>query len=192
MPEKGEMIRTFIAVSVPDVVRERIGRFQTVLRKHGANIKWIRPGSIHITLKFLGDVHTSRIELIAAAVHSAVWESEVFTVSISGTGTFPNDRRPRVLWLGISEGKEELSKLAVKTDEALTDLGFEREKRPYSPHLTMGRVRSEKGIQSTVDAMHQSGFDGGSFEVNDVFVMRSELKSTGAVYTVLEVIKLQG
>jgi 2'-5' RNA ligase len=97
-----------------------------------------------------------------------------------------------VLWIGVEAGSAELRRLARSTDEALAGLGFDREKRPYSPHLTLGRVRSADGIQSTLDAMHRSGFDGGSFEVSDVFVMRSELKPTGAVYSSLEVIKLQG
>ena len=185
------MLRTFIAVSIPDSIRDLIGRFQSTLRSYGGNVKWVRPNSLHRTLKFLGDVHRSRIESIARTITAGVDNFGAFTVSISGTGTFPNDRRPRVLWIGFTEGKESLVTLANRSDIALSEIGFKRETRPFSPHLTLGRVRSPKGIDSTVDAMHQTGFDGGSFEVNDVFVMRSELKPTGAVYSVIEVIKLQ-
>ena len=185
-------IRTFIAVDIPDEIRERIAAFQDGLKQYRADVKWVRPASIHLTLKFLGDVEEKWIEEVANAVQKATRGTEPFSVSVCGTGTFPNDRRPRVLWIGVEQGVEKLKTLALKIDETLSELGFEKEKRAYSAHLTLGRVRSPNRIASTVESMHTLGFDGGTFDVGEIFVMKSDLKPTGAVYTALKRIKLEG
>jgi 2'-5' RNA ligase len=188
----GQNIRTFIAVRIPDSIRDRIAKLQTELRKHGADIKWVRPESIHVTLKFLGDVEETRMEEVGEAVEKAVEHIPPFVVSVNGLGTFPNDRRPRVLWVGVDQGDGELVDMAKRIEDSLSVLGFEKEERRYSAHLTMGRVRSPRRIGETVRAMHVSDFSGGAFRVEEVFVMKSDLKPTGAVYTALKTIKLRG
>lgn len=185
-------IRTFIAIKITDSIRERIGEFQSRLRQPRGNVKWIRPKSIHITLKFLGDVEVERIEEISQVVEKAVDGVGSFTISVGGVGAFPNERRPRVLWIGVDEGGDILSDLASRIDMALSQLGFEKEKRKYSAHLTIGRVRSPKGIESTIKTMYSEGFKAESFEVSEIDVMKSQLLPTGAVYTVLHKIKLKG
>lgn len=188
----GQNIRTFVAVRIPDGIRDRIAKLQAELRKHGADVKWVRPESIHMTLKFLGDVEETRMEEIGEAVEKAVERIHPFTVSVNGTGTFPNDQRPRVLWVGVDQGNEELVDMAKKIEDSLSVLGFKKEGRRYSAHLTMGRVRSPRRIGETVDAIHALGFSGGAFRIEEVCVMKSDLKSTGAVYTALKTIKLRG
>jgi len=185
-------LRTFIAVTIPDSVREKIAEFQEELKQHGADVKWVRPESIHITLKFLGDVEEERIDEVARAVQRAVEGVKPFPVSVGGAGTFPNDRRPRVLWVGVEESAEKLADLAMRIDGELSVLGFERERRKYSGHLTIGRVRSPNRIGPTVEAMHSVEFEGGVFEAAEVLFVKSDLKPTGAVYTALKRIKLQG
>ena len=185
-----QKIRTFIAINISDDVRAAIAEFQGTLREHKADVKWVRPDSIHITLKFLGDVEATRIKEIARSVQEAVKPAEPFTVSVQGVGTFPNDRRPRVLWVGVRTGADILSDVAVRIDVALSDLGFEKEKRRYSAHLTLGRVRSTKGIEAVVRAMRALGFETKPFDVVEIDVMQSVLQRTGAVYSVLERIKL--
>jgi len=186
------MIRTFIAINLPDSVRERIAEFQAKLKQDRADVKWVRPESIHITLKFLGDVEEEKMDGVAQAVQRSVEGMSAFTVSVEGTGTFPNDRRPRVLWVGVEEGAEKLADLAMNLDRELSGLGFEGEKRKYSAHLTIGRVRSLNRMDGTVESMRALGFEGEAFEVRDVVVMKSDLQPTGAVYTALRRINLQG
>ena len=187
-----EKIRTFIAINIPDHVREAIREFQKKLKEHRADVKWVRPESIHITLKFLGDVEIGRIDKIAHAVQDAVKDTEPFAVSVSGVGMFPNERRPRVLWVGVKEGAEILSDLAGKIDHALSTMGFEKEKRKYSAHLTLGRVRSPGYIEKTVKDMRSMGFESEPFTVGSIEVMKSQLLKTGALYTALHHIKLKG
>ena len=185
-----EKIRTFIAINIPDDVRAAIGEFQGTLREHRADVKWVRPESIHITLKFLGDVEATRIKKIARSIDETVKDVEPFAVSVQGVGTFPNDRRPRVLWVGVRTGADILSDVAARIDGALSGLGFQKEKRRYSAHLTLGRVRSTKGIEAVVRGMRDLGFETKQFDVAEIDVMKSVLQRTGAVYSVLERIKL--
>ena len=186
------MIRTFIACDIPNTIRKKIASFQSTLREYRADIKWVRPESIHITLKFLGDVEESKIQAVVQAVGQAAKSKVPFTTSIEGTGTFPNDRSPRILWIGIQEGADRLADLASRMEEAFFLLGFPKEKRSYSAHLTLGRVRSLHRIQDTIRALHSTPFEAGSFRVDEIVVMKSDLQSTGAVYTPLHRIKLEG
>lgn len=186
------MIRTFIAVDIPDSTRVNIGKLQDKLRQHRADVKWVRPEGIHITLKFLGNVEEGRIEEVVHAVREAVNSLDPFVVALGGTGTFPNARRPRVLWVGVEKGSENLVELATRIEAKLSDLGFPKEKRKFSAHLTIGRVRSPSRIEATVRAMHSIGFEGEGFEVGEVVVMKSDLRPTGAIYTALGRIKLRG
>jgi 2'-5' RNA ligase len=187
-----EKIRTFIAINIPDHVREAIGEFQKKLKENRADVKWVRPESIHITLKFLGDVESDRIDELVGAIQDASKDNVPFTVSVSGVGTFPNDRRPRVLWVGVKNGAETLSDLAGNIDHALSTMGFEEEKRKYSAHLTLGRVRSPNYIEKTVKDMRSMEFESEPFTVGSIEVMKSQLFKTGAVYTALHHIKLKG
>ena len=186
------MIRTFIAINIPDMVRSEIAKFQSELKIHRADVKWVRPESMHITLKFLGNVKEENMSEVARCVGEAAHGYKPFTVEVSGVGTFPNERRPRVLWIGVKSGAEILSELASRVDGALSGMGFEREKRRYSAHLTLGRVRSPNRIQDVVNAMTVQGFEAKPFDVTELDVMKSELLRTGAVYTAMERIKLVG
>jgi len=186
------MIRTFIAISVPERVKNNIEELQRQLKRGGGHLKWIRTESIHLTLKFLGDVEESKIDTIADSVHKAVSSQQPFIISVSGTGAFPNIKRPRVLWAGIDEGKEILTSLATGIDRACTALGFKPEKRKFSAHLTIGRVKSSKNIQNTLNTMNSTDFEGGSFRAEEIQIIKSELRPEGAKYTPLHTIKLEG
>lgn len=186
------MIRTFIAISVPEQVKERISDLQRKLKTRGGDVKWVRPKSMHLTLKFLGDVEESRIDTIAETVREAVITQKPFTISVSGTGVFPHPGRPRVLWVGVEQGGETLIHLAEKIDRSCAALGFKPEKRKFSAHLTLGRVKSGKRIDEILRDMQAAEFQGGSFPAEQIVVMKSELKPEGAQYTPLHYIKLEG
>ena len=127
-----QKIRTFIAIHVPESVRKEIADFQKQLKPYGGDVRWVRPESIHITLKFLGDGPAEQIEPIANTIHEAVSSERSFDISVGTTGVFPDVRRPRVLWIGVKNGSEELKSLAEKIDKACSALNFKKEKRSYS------------------------------------------------------------
>ena len=187
-----QKIRTFIAIHVHETVQKKIADFQNRLKPYGGDIRWVRPESIHVTLKFLGDVDAEQIRLIAESIKMSVSTAGSFDISVKGTGVFPNVQRPRVLWVGIDKGSEELKDLAEKIEEVCSEFGFKRERRAYSAHLTIGRVRSPKGIDPLIETLHTIGFEGGLYHVEEIAVMKSDLLKTGAVYTALHQIKLQG
>ena len=185
-------IRTFIAVPVPDSIRSQIADFQSTLRQQKADIKWVRSESIHITLKFLGDVQEDKIEEISRILQVCIEDVDSFILSITGTGAFPNLQRPRVLWIGIEQGLRQLGDLSKRINRALEDIGFESEKRPFSGHVTLGRVRSPNRLGLTIEKMMKLGFESNPFKIENVLFMKSDLKPTGAEYTVLAKIQLKG
>src|SRR5688572_8130706 len=139
---RGEVIRTFICIEIPESIKERIGQLQEALRPIKAQVSWTKPSNIHLTLKFLGGVPASRVEGVRKAVERAASGISPFEVEVSGTGCFPSPRSPRVLWVGLSQLPEALKQLSAKLEDELERLGFAREKRKFSPHLTIGRLRA--------------------------------------------------
>lgn len=187
-----EKVRVFIAVSMPDDVKRQLAEIEKKLSLSGADVKWVAESNFHITLKFLGDVDSSRLEEISSAVESAVLDIEPFEVALSGVGAFPNIRRPSVIWVGISAGGDELKKLAEKIEAALEPMGFAREARPFSAHITVGRTRTPRNIgqlRESIDCLKD--IQAGAFRVDEAAVMKSELRPSGSMYTKLASCGLQ-
>jgi 2'-5' RNA ligase len=183
------MIRTFIAVPVTNPVREAVGGLIRKLSSSGADVKWIAAKNIHITLKFLGEIKPDRVDQVVEAVRLLSKHPPIHAV-LEGTGVFPNWKRPNVLWAGVTTGKEEFVRLARDTEDCMAGLGFEREARPFSPHLTIGRVRSMKRIEALPSLME--GFGPVEWTVSTIYVMKSELTPAGPIYSVLAYIELEG
>jgi 2'-5' RNA ligase len=183
-------IRIFIAIDIPETQRAHLASLQSELRPLGGRVSWPRPEGIHLTLKFLGDVEESRINEVADAVTKAAVGRSSFKIRIAGTGAFPNVRRPRVLWVGVKDSSGLVRDLARSIENNLKDVGFPRENREFSPHLTLGRVKESRGVEPLMDRLRGEKFDAGEFEVKEVVVVRSDLKPTGAVYTPLRRIPL--
>ena len=187
----GSPIRSFICVSIPSQVRHSVADVQQELRAVCRDVKWVRPESMHITLKFLGDVEQDRIQALKLSLERAVSSSSPFLMSLDGLGRFPKSGRARVIWAGIRQGAVILKTLAQSVDEACVSLGFEREKRPFSPHLTLGRVRRGALIDAE-RCLQNNDFTSGSFEVREMQLMKSDLLPSGARYTVIHSIKFKG
>jgi len=186
-------VRSFIAVHIPDAIRRDISILIGALRPYsGADVKWVRPESLHLTLKFLGDVEQERISAAACAIERSVSALSAFDLALGGTGAFPNPRRPGVLWIGVRKGAEPLASLAGAVESALAGLGFERERRPFSAHLTLGRIRSPGNSGRIVERMTEAGFECDPFRIASVHVMKSDLQRSGAVYTTLRTLNLKG
>ncbi len=186
-----EEIRTFIAIEIPASIRQAIAGLQSDLKQFAAQISWVRPENIHITLQFLGNIRQSRVPEIGDALREAVKDYHHFTISIKGTGAFPNTRRPRVLWIGARSEGEYISELARTVRFAMSRLGFPEEKQSFKAHLTIGRVKGMRGIDAVMAAFRsRQDFFAGSFEADKIVFMQSQLLPTGAKYTHLRKIKL--
>lgn len=137
-------------------------------------------------------METERIGKVGNAIEKATAGKTAFDLALGGAGAFPNPKRPNVLWIGVRMGAEALAALAGSVEAELAALGFEREKRPFSAHLTLGRVRSPRNAGGVTDWMIRTGFECDPFRIDAVHLMKSDLQRTGAVYTTLRTCKLQG
>ncbi len=191
-PERREpnLIRTFICIEIPESIKDRIDRLQKTLRQIDAQVSWTKPSNIHLTLKFLGGVASTRIERVAKAVERAASGIHHFEIEASGAGCFPSPRSPRVLWIGLPHAPEQLKQLYVNIEDELAREGFAREKRKFSPHLTIGRIRNPKNSASIAEALMGEGFAPERFKATEVIVMRSQLNPAGSIYTPQAIIKL--
>ena len=182
-----EDIRSFIAIEVPQDLKSRMEEVQRELRRTEADVKWVRPDAIHLTLKFLGSIRREDVERISQAVGPVIGHWKPFEVCILGMGCFPNLRNPRVVWVGVDRGKQSLTSLQHEVEKRMAELSFPPEDRPFSPHLTLGRVRSLRGKANLSQAVEsRKGVEVGIFQAREVILFRSELKPSGAVYTKLK------
>ena len=181
--EPTDVIRTFICIEIPQSIKERIHTLQEILRQIDAQISWTKPSNIHLTLKFLGGVEAARIERVKKALERAASGIGPFEVEVSGSGCFPSARNPRVLWVGFSNVPERLQQLYSNLEDELAREGLEREKRKFSPHLTIGRIRTPHNAARVAEALTAAGFESETFTATEVILMRSDLKPTGSIYT---------
>ena len=180
------MIRSFIAIDFPEETRKALEDIQKELKQCGTGVRWVKPGSIHLTLKFLGNIHPTQVEDIALAVAQEIRDHPPITLRATGLGAFPSRRKPRVIWIGMEGEVQRLKGIQARIEDALEPLGFVREKRGFRPHLTIGRVKDRRKLQALIDAMAElkiPEFD--SFDVTEIILYKSDLRPTGAIYTKL-------
>jgi 2'-5' RNA ligase len=187
-------LRTFIAVAIDKATRDRAVTLQEALGRAGADVKWIEPENMHLTLLFLGEVEDRTLPAVCRVAADVAAGLAPFEMSVEGAGCFPNARRPKTLWVGVGEGRQELVALHDALEPPLLDLGcYRREERQYTPHLTLGRVKGEAGADQLATALaRRSDWQGGQVRVREVLVMSSELRPDGPTYTVLGRGKLGG
>jgi len=186
--------RSFIAVELSTEIAAGVRRVQGGMRERAAGVSWARPEGIHLTLRFLGEVDPNRIEGIASKAEECVKGRGPFTIGIRGCGGFPHAKNARVIWIGIDDQSGELKGLQARVEKGMEEMGFTKEGRGrgYTPHLTIGRLRSGKGrgaVAQALEAMKES--DLGTMEVREICLFRSHLKPTGAEYTKLKTIPLK-
>ena len=180
-------VRTFVGIEIGDVIRTRSAALQAELGRTADGVKWEVPRNFHITLVFLGDVEDRSLPGVCRAVAEAAAGEPPIPLRVSGLGAFPNARRPRTIWAGVADGTEALVRLHDAIEVRLVDLGgYRREERPYTPHLTLGRVRDEAvGHQLAPLLTRHRDWDGGQTLVEEVVVFASEPGREGPVYTPL-------
>ncbi len=188
-----ERIRTFIAIPLSAEVLAEIDKMIRTLKPEGRNVKWVRPQSIHLTLKFLGNITVEERERVITALDRVFRTPPPrFSLVAGGSGVFPDSRRPRVFWVGVQgEGMSELINLQKSIETELESEGFPGEERKFSPHLTVGRIRSGRRLDMPLETFTAYPFVPVEFRVEKVDLMKSELHTSGAVYTIQKSFELQ-
>jgi len=188
-------VRCFLAIEIPDDVRAALAQTQASLRRRAprADLRWLDPAGLHVTLKFLGEVPEDALPAVADAVRKTAAAHAAIPLALAGLGGFPSLKRARVLWAGLATGVAELGRLAVALERALEPLGFPPESRPFRGHVTFARVRSPRGlgrITAAIEATPDVAF--GNWTAGDVILYRSHLRPTGATYEPLAIVPLAG
>ncbi|HDZ49980.1 MAG TPA: RNA 2',3'-cyclic phosphodiesterase [Candidatus Aerophobetes bacterium] len=186
-------MRIFIAVELPESVRERLGQLQGKLKGTENRIRWVDPSLIHLTMKFLGEVEEKNLEKVIQIARNAAGRFSVFKMKIGRMGVFPSFSSPRVIWVGIEEGKDKLETLAAELEEKLGQEGFSRSSRKWTSHLTLARVKVLKAREGLKALLLQycKEVEGIEVKVESLSVIKSELTPQGAIYSILERIPLQ-
>jgi len=188
-------MRCFVAVDLSDAVRGALGDVQRRMREEadGADVRWVAMANAHLTLKFLGQVDETRRDELVLALGRAVAGCPPIGLEARGMGAFPSVRRARVVWAAITTGAAELVCLAASVDAAFAPLGFPAEQRPFTAHITLGRVRSPRGLARLGEAIERArDADVGRWSVDRVVLYRSHLRPRGAVYEALAHLALAG
>lgn len=184
-------MRLFLAVDLPAEIRQALGLLQRELRGACAGWRWVAPTGIHLTLRFLGEVSPERDRELRPAWRTAARSFPPLRLELGSTGVFPGPRRPRVLWVGVNDrtGANALASLAQALEATARAGGFAPEERPFRPHLTLARA-DRAGVAPIVPPERRES--GAAFDATVVTLFRSELLPTGARYTALDALLLEG
>jgi 2'-5' RNA ligase len=191
-------IRAFVAIELDETIKAALGAVTSELKRRPVSHigKWVAPQSIHLTLKFLGDIAESQVPTIGQALQRACAGLPPFSISLTEAGCFPNAQRPRVIWIGVGGNLEVLAQLQRAVESEINPLGFEPERRGFTPHLTLARIR-DKARSSERQELGQlltkvKVDTSATMTVRELSLMRSELHPSGAVYTRLVAAPLGG
>ncbi len=187
-------IRSFLAFELPEEIDKIVARTSAEMRRHGLDVRWVRPANIHLTIVFMGDVDPERFNAIEAALDPVCRGHKPFWVALKGTGVFPNKRRPNVVWIGLAGDVEEMSQFRDALQDQLTFFGVQKEARPFKPHLTLGRFRRGSAPGEGLDRALSSFADLESpvCALEGLTLFRSDLKPEGPIYTRLKQWALEG
>lgn len=190
------LIRCFIAFELPGALKTELADLMAGLKRRSPSIvRWVDPQGIHVTLKFLGEVSQELLPEIETAMAEAAKLSHPFQLGVNGTGAFPNLNRPQLAWVGVNGEMEKLNALQKAVEANLETLGFPKEKRAYSPHLTLGRVRNEApdyDRQRLGKLLSATTFTSAvPVKVTEVHLIRSQLTQTGPIYTMMKTANLK-
>ncbi|KJJ83870.1 2',5' RNA ligase [Candidatus Omnitrophus magneticus] len=179
-------IRAFIAFELSSIVKRDFENIIGELKKSGADVKWVEPRNAHITLKFLGSVPVENISKINSVLKKIADSTKEFKVVLNGVGVFPKWEKIKIIWVGVENGSEELKNIAIKMERAMSELGFSKETKTFSLHITIGRVRSLKNKNKLKDIAVSLTRPPLEIKFFEIILFESTLFSNGPVYTVIE------
>ncbi|MCZ6535694.1 MAG: RNA 2',3'-cyclic phosphodiesterase [Chloroflexi bacterium] len=190
-------IRTFIAIDIPPQAKDILAVAINGLQERGVSeVRWTRPQGVHLTLKFLGDIDPGLVDGITDELKAAAQGEESFGLSLGSLGVFPTPTNPRVIWVGLEGDLEVLKRLQEAVEEHISPLGFPRDKRGFTPHLTLGRVRnglpSQKRREMGQALKKEHAIPTHRWEVQEIHLIHSTLTPEGAVYRKLGTAHLKG
>jgi len=176
------MARIFLAIDLPKDLIKAIEKEQLKWKETGAGVKWVSPPQIHLTIKFIGEITEARLKQLIEATQQICEQMEGFVLSLEGTGAFPSPKRPKVFWLGVSGELDKLHALQSAIESGLEKIGFPREKRKFSPHITIARTKRDKNLHKLCRQMAASKLPSSNFRVNEVVIYQSILGPQGPKY----------
>ncbi len=185
------MIRCFLAIDLPDSFRPKLALVQGELKRSGADVRWVPVGNIHITLKFFGNVPDNEIDSLVLAAREVAEEQAPLQLTVTGAGAFPSVKSPRVIWLGLGGDVLPLTQFYHRLEKAFAALGYPPENRAFSPHLTLGRVKSPEGrfrLTKILESLPPAEWP--PFPVHEIILFQSVLSPRGSTYTPLQRIPL--
>ncbi|MDD5255836.1 MAG: RNA 2',3'-cyclic phosphodiesterase [Candidatus Omnitrophica bacterium] len=179
-------MRTFIAIALPERITKLLGGIQEELKKSQADVKWVETPNIHLTLKFLGELNPEQIGQVSAALAQAGNKIRPFEASLGELGAFPSLRYPRVIWLGVEKGNQNIKELAALVEDSLFKIAIPREDKPFSSHITLGRTRSSLNNLRLSAALSNAGgiykAENPEFHVGRITLFKSTLTPKGPLY----------
>jgi 2'-5' RNA ligase len=177
-------MRAFIAIEIPRTIKTELIQVIDRLKSSRADVKWVKPEGIHLTLKFLGNIDQQKIKEVKEILDKVAKMQVCFEIRLEGLGAFPKPVSPRVIWAGVKQGAQNTINLAKNLENQLEKIGFEKEKRPFHPHLTLGRLRSGQNKGKLVQLLKSSKFKSPSvIQATHVSLIQSTLTPGGAIYT---------
>lgn len=183
-------MRTFIAIELPKEIQSFLSSLQQELKNTGADVRWVEPKNIHLTLKFLGEVDEENLSKINSILEDATKDKTSFNIRLAYVGAFPKISFPRVLWAGIDKGEREAKMIATLLEEKLEKIGFPKENRPFSSHITIGRVKStlnrDKLVQGLKNLENYFSAKNAQFSVSKITLFKSTLTPKGPIYDILK------
>jgi 2'-5' RNA ligase len=187
MHKAAETWRVFCAIELPEPVRKLVLLHVAQLKEKLPEVRasWARDTNLHLTLKFLGEIPTSSVAEVSKAATLAVDGQRPFSIRLEHTGAFPSSGQPRVLWIGVNDVSAKLAELHARLENECALNGFAKETRPFSPHLTVARLRQSDDARALVRTHKQTEFDPVEIAVTELLVIRSELGKDGSKYTVI-------
>lgn len=180
-------IRCFISIEIPQPIRKQMVQVPEPLKNVKGKFSWSGTNNLHITLKFLGDCSRGRLDAISRRLAQIAAHHAPFDMSFEDVGVFPGHSSPRIVWLGVKDGRDQLVKLASDVDDSMEEIGFKKEVRPFRAHVTLARVKSLSSrdeLRAAIERMPKANIE--RMRASHIFLMRSQLNPKGAVYTVIE------
>jgi 2'-5' RNA ligase len=183
-------LRLFIALETPRSIIPQIAAIRDSLKASNADVRWEIDEKLHATIKFLGKTDEGLLPEIVSYIRGVCETKTPLSVVYRQVGCFPNRKAPRVVWVGMEDTNGPIVSLKKEIESVLAPLGFEKEEREFHPHVTLGRVKSERGVKSLLRMMESVTFESQPVEIREVSLVRSDLKPDGSVYTILKRIPL--
>ena len=183
-------MRTFIAIELPKEIKDSLSEVQDKLKTSGADVKWVSPNNIHLTLKFLGEIDDKKLDKIAQILEKITKDESTYPLRLSSIGAFPKINFPRVIWVGIDKGDIETKEIVNALEENIAKIGIPKEDRPFSSHITLGRVKSSLNRQGLVENLNSltnyTEEEKLEFLVTKITLFKSTLTPKGPIYEALK------